>query len=342
MSSNVKYSLLDNQGDLQHIIDTEEEEGEEDILYSRMGEMSPPDYSDYYEYLSTSATVRPICITEGVDFSKMSLLQRMWWWVVTFLKFLSIIILSVRTDRLGDWDYLTHHYLHYTGLLVFALAAWSPQVVDSLGNMGYLDTEGMFAISNSTAAIICTFGLFYYILSISWFFLWLAPRLRILWGKGNTLRFWEFFVSLGWQVQTLGFWALTLAPPLFTDALASVPPTLTSVLGVVLVVGGIGSKMGAVYGTGYNTYYWYDMVLDTPNAYFSEVGIYKFCGSPTYTLGRGTSFGAALHYRSLPMLVAAIVDLVLINLFNRWVEQPSVKRMYFSPNKSEQQPLGIV
>ena len=86
--------------------------------------------------------------------------------------------------------------------------------------------------------------------------------------------------------------------------------------------------MGAIAGTGYNTYYWYDMVTGLPNAYFVEVGIYKYVGSPTYTLGRGTSFGAALHYRSLPMLGAALLDLLLINLFNKLVEQPSVRRMY--------------
>ena len=55
--------------------------------------------------------------------------------------------------------------------------------------------------------------------------------------------------------------------------------------------------MGAIYGTGYNTYYWYDMVTDIPNAYFVQVGIYNWVESPTYTLGRATSFGAALHYR---------------------------------------------
>ena len=89
-----------------------------------------------------------------------------------------------------------------------------------------------------------------------------------------------------------------------------------------------------------NSFTRYDMVTEIPNAYFVEVGIYKWHGSPTYTLGRwnkqnekkklkritglpyitiirGTSFGAALHYRSVPMLFAAIADLVLINIFNR-------------------------
>ena len=57
-------------------------------------------------------------------------------------------------------------------------------------------------------------------------------------------------------------------------------------------------------------------------------GIYKFCGSPTYTLGRFTGLGAAINYRSIPLFFASIVDLLLITLFNYCVEQPFVKSMY--------------
>ena len=99
-------------------------------------------------------------------------------------------------------------------------------------------------------------------------------------------------------------------------------------IGFTLVALGIGSKGAAIYMTGYNTYYWYDMVLNTPNAYFVEGGIYKYCGSPTYTLGRLTGFGAAIKYRSIPLFVASILDLILITLFNKFVEQPSVQLMY--------------
>ena len=53
--------------------------------------------------------------------------------------------------------------------------------------------------------------------------------------------------------------------------------------------------MEAIYGTDYNTYYWYDMVTNIP--YFVQAGINNWVESPTYTLGRGTSFGAALYYR---------------------------------------------
>ena len=41
-------------------------------------------------------------------------------------------MLSVRTDRLWDPVYLARHYRHYGLLLLFALAAWSPQVLDTV------------------------------------------------------------------------------------------------------------------------------------------------------------------------------------------------------------------
>ena len=44
-------------------------------------------------------------------------------------QFLSLIILSVRTDRLSDPAYLSRHWRHFGGMLVFAFLAWLPQVL---------------------------------------------------------------------------------------------------------------------------------------------------------------------------------------------------------------------
>jgi len=309
--------------------DTSDEEDDE-VFVNRNRKM----YDDYYHFIANSKSIRPICITEDVDFENMPFTRKIIWWFGTIFKLLSIIVLSVRTDRLSDKPYLRSHWCHYGGMLLLALAAWSPQVIDTLGSYG-LVKEGIFRVSHVWAFSFCTFGLFYYILSISFFFKCLAPWMRVKWGVANTLRFWEYFVSVAWQIQTLGFWVLTITPPLLESELSIIPTWVTTSIGVVLVVLGIGSKMGAIYGTGYNTYYWYDMVTDIPNAYFVEVGIYKVLGSPTYTLGRGTSFGAALHYRSVPMFVAGLLDLALINLFNCLLEQPHVKKMYTKPVQSQ-------
>ena len=57
-----------------------------------------------------------------------------------------------------------------------------------------------------------------------------------------------------------------------------IPKMATTVFGLILVILGLGSKFAAIYGTGYNTYYWYDMVLDVPNAYFIEKGTVYISG----------------------------------------------------------------
>ena len=64
--------------------------------------------------------------------------------------------------------------------------------------------------------------------------------------------------------------------------------------------------MGAIYGTGYNTYYWYDMVTDIPNAYFVQVGIYNWVESPTYTLGK---LGGARCPPNTPLATTFTFDL---------------------------------
>ena len=152
--------------------------------------------------------------------------------------------------------------------------------------------------------------------------------MRIKFGKATTLRFWEIYVSIQWQIQTIGFVSLTLTPIPYQEYFNNIPDEITTFFGSLLVFCGIFSKGCAIYMTGYNTYYWYDMILNTPNAYFVDGGIYRYCGSPTYTLGRFTGFGAAIQLRSVPLFVASFADLILINLFNYFVEQPSVKIMY--------------
>ena len=206
-------------------------------------------------------------------------------------------------------------------LWLITLCGWMPQI------LSYINPASI-VIPPINAYIICTFGLLYYIIAITVFFKVIGPWMRRKFGKATTLRVWEIYISIAWQVQTVGFCSLTLTTIPFQEYFNSIPHEVTTSIGVLLVLSGIFCKGCAIYMTGYNTYYWYDMILNTPNAYFVDGGIYKYCGSPTYTLGRFTGFGAAIQLRSIPLFIASIADLILINLFNCLVEQPSVKVMY--------------
>ena len=45
-------------------------------------------YHDYYEHVARSQHIRPIAVTEGVNFQKMSSSQKICWWISTALRLL--------------------------------------------------------------------------------------------------------------------------------------------------------------------------------------------------------------------------------------------------------------
>ena len=58
------------------------------------------------------------------------------------------------------------------------------------------------------------------------------------------------------------------------------------------------------------------MVTDIPNAYFVEVGIYKWTDSPTYTLGRWNTFTHIVIVLTFTFIVVVIVIVIVILWFN--------------------------
>ena len=72
--------------------------------------------NDYYNWISNAKEVRPITITEDLEWGAMTCFQKLLWWVGMCIQMLTLTILSLRTDRLLDWDgYLKHHWKHYSG-----------------------------------------------------------------------------------------------------------------------------------------------------------------------------------------------------------------------------------
>ena len=47
-------------------------------------------YEDYYQHTASCRHLRPITVTEGVDLSSASLLQRAAWWLPTLLNLLRL------------------------------------------------------------------------------------------------------------------------------------------------------------------------------------------------------------------------------------------------------------
>ena len=87
-----------------------------------------------------------------------------------------------------------------------------------------------------------------------------------------------------------------------------------------------------------NNWYYYDMMLNKKNARFVNSKLYAYFSSPTYQLGYLDTYGYALlsGYRRMgsPQLSLAYALLLHATILtaNHFIEQPSVKKMYFQPN----------
>ena len=138
-------------------------------------------------------------------------------------------------------------------LWFITLCGWMPQI------LSYIYPESL-ALLPSTAYTVCFIGLLYYPIAITVFFKIIGPWMRKKFGKATTLRTWEIYISIAWQVQTVGFCSLTLTQTPYQEYFKSIPHEATTLLGFLLIFCGIFCKGCAIYMTGYNTYYWYDMI----------------------------------------------------------------------------------
>ena len=53
---------------------------------ANMDDGNTENYKDYYKHVEQSKAIRPISITENVNFNDMSFGQKLYWWLTTFLK----------------------------------------------------------------------------------------------------------------------------------------------------------------------------------------------------------------------------------------------------------------
>ena len=80
-----KYKLIDSkvagESDADTSIDPEAAR-----LRLSDGDPKSKHYSDYYEHVAHSSHIRPIAVTEDVNFNTMSYSQRLCWWVSTAIQ----------------------------------------------------------------------------------------------------------------------------------------------------------------------------------------------------------------------------------------------------------------
>ena len=78
--------------------------------------------NDYYEWMGSAKEVRPIAVTEGVEWHTMSNFGKLVWCNSICIQMLSLTIFSLRTDRLVDVKrYMKYHWKHYSGSVLKGL-----------------------------------------------------------------------------------------------------------------------------------------------------------------------------------------------------------------------------
>ena len=61
--------------------------------------------------------VRPISVTENIQWNLMSKFRKISWVIGTLVQMLSLTIFSIRVDRICDKNYVLNHWKHYSGTL---------------------------------------------------------------------------------------------------------------------------------------------------------------------------------------------------------------------------------
>jgi isoprenylcysteine carboxyl methyltransferase (ICMT) family protein YpbQ len=233
---------------------------------------------------------------------------------------------SPRPDLLGDGLFWRRHGVFYTT----QWAAWLALILVPVATA----CPEHCTDSGSVVALMVLAWFFSY--PVSWGVLHQRRRFMSLFGSRATgLQAWVALLWFGWWMQGIAYVAISFLPfdaGLVDEAVYDHP--LLIALAVLLAVAGSGIKMYCVYLSGLNNYYYYDMMLATPNARFVDSGLYKWFGSPTYHLGYIDGYGFALLTGALrrgsPMLALlfTLICHITITVVNELVEQPAVRAMY--------------
>ena len=89
-------------------------------VYGKSTKVTSSD-GDYYEWMAMAKDVRPISIAEGLEWSSMSILSKLFWWIAACMQLMMLTMFDFRTDRLQQRNYMRHHWVHYSGTVLFTI-----------------------------------------------------------------------------------------------------------------------------------------------------------------------------------------------------------------------------
>lgn len=243
-------------------------------------------------------------------------------WLGIVLKIGIVLYLGIRPDYMLLEGYLSHHKVYYFTWISVILAA---EII--LNNL--VDWTQVLGNVSGTVFFVATWA-FYYVGLLLWFVVVKEP-LRKRMGKAKFIMISEFVFSCMWM--GIGCGLRSFCQSVHTGAFGGKFPlseTASTTIGACIVLVGYFFKAWACALTGFNSYFWRDMLTDIPNDRFVTSSLYKMTSHPTYTLGYLQGLGAAIFYRSVEGMLAWLVMQISILLFAHTIEKSFIERTYLN------------
>lgn len=241
-------------------------------------------------------------------------------WLGMALKIGVVMYLGIRPDYMSLEGYLSHHKVYYFTWIVAILAT---EII--FNNL--VDWTQVLDNVSGTAFFVATWA-FYYLGAPLWFLVVKEP-LRAQVGKAKFIMISEVVFSCMWMGIGCGLRAFcqSVHTGTFGDEFP-LSETASTTIGTCIVLVGYFFKGWACALTGFNSYFWRDMLTDIPNARFVTSSLYKVTGHPTYTLGYTQGLGAAIFYRSIEGMFAWLAMQISILVFAHTIEKSFIERTY--------------
>ena len=309
----------ENPEEKQAIITPDDEEETTKLIINEPLK-NPP---NYYEEMANMEILSPVSVSDEFEVGFHSLYS-----ILSTIRVMILVILFVlyplRWDRFFNIKYLKFHWKFFLFcILITAVLSWNIFTYKK-----YVTCSSAFTIT----AFFIGFASWAPFLTV--FCLFIKPLMFTYIGKASTLKFMDFWFMFAIQIfsnATVFLIYCTRDSPLLSPELF--PVIATSIIGGILSVIGWSCRMFACYAIGFNTYSWYDLILEAPNKYFATNSIYKYVSNPIYGFGYLGSHGIAIYYRSVYGLYATVLSQYAIWMFYFIVEEPFIERMYLNNDK---------
>ena len=149
---------------------------------------------------------------------------------------------------------------------------------------------------------------------------WWTGRWGIEGGFGRFRR----GASIVMTIDAVSFVAVCLVD---RNTLPGIVPRMPAiVIGALLVLLGVGTKLWAARTLGNKAYYWYNFFTPAVRVAPADTGPYRFVRNPMYTIGYLQTYGFALVTGSRAGLAASLFDQAAILAFHWRVERTHFER----------------